>query len=99
MTETADFTTGALYKTLVHYLPTFVQDPFGQEPTLNVQRLREATEKSHEAVYKWLRGSRLTPKNATVLVELANQEPNLKALATLSRKPPTIQDFTPFVFA
>jgi len=98
-TEQANFTTGQLYKTLVQVLPTYVQDPFAETPTLNVQRLREAMGKSHEAVYKWLRSSRLTPPNATQLVELANRDDNLKALSSLGRKPPTIQDFMPFVFS
>lgn len=99
MTETADFTAGPLYKTLVTFFPTMVKNPFEAEPRLNVQKLRKATEKSHEAVYKWLRTSSLTPKNATLLVELANREANLTALSALGRTPPAIQDFSPFVFA
>lgn len=99
MTATPDFTDGDLYKKLVEVLPTYVQDPFAAKPSLNVQRLRDAVGKSHEAVYKWLRSSRLTPANAKELVELANREENQKILRTLGRTPPTIQDFMPFVFA
>lgn len=101
MTTTAaaeNFTAGPLYKKLVQVLPIFVQDPFSEAPSLNVQKLREATAKSHEAVYKWLRSSRLTPENATLIVNLANRTDNVAILAKLDREPPTINDFHPFVF-
>jgi hypothetical protein len=97
-TKTDDFTKGALYKKLVEVLPAYAQDPFSKTPTLNVQRLREAVDKSHEAVYKWLRSSRLTPPNVDAIVELANSTVNLAALKQLGRKPPTREDFLQFVF-
>lgn len=93
-----NFTAGPLYKKLVQVLPAYVQDPFTDNASLNVQRLRSAMGKSHEAVYKWLRSSRLTPTNAEQLVALANGDKNASALASLGRKPPTLSDFLPFVF-
>lgn len=93
-----DFTTGPLYKKLVEVLPAYTKDPFGEAPELNVAKLISAVEKSHEAVYKWLRKSRLTPSNAQQIVALANRADNLKALTSLGRTPPTREDFLQFVF-
>lgn len=98
-TAATDIKDGALYKALTGFLPTFTKDPFSAEPDLNVQRLKEATGKSHEAIYKWLRSSKLTPTNAKLLVDLANSEENTRVLAALQRKPPTFRDFDAFVYA
>lgn len=95
---TENFTDGPLYKMLIQVLPIFVRDPFSATPSLNVQELRDAVGKSHEAVYKWLRKSRLTPDNAKHLVNLANRPENLQVLANMRRTPPTIRDFDKFVY-
>jgi hypothetical protein len=92
------FTQGPLYKKLVEVLPTFVQEPFSDTPKLRVLALCDALKMSHEAVYKWLRKSRLTPDNATALIKLANTAENLKALGALERTAPTIRDFDTFVY-
>ena len=97
-TATENFTTGPLYRKLVHVLPIYAQDPFSDSPTLNVQKLREAAGKSHEAVYKWLRSSRLTPENADLLVRLANSPENQAILTRLDREFPTRKDFETFVY-
>lgn len=103
MTETtstkADFTDGPLYKTLIQFFPLYVKEPFGPDPKLNVLRLQEATDKSHEAVYKWLRKSKLRPENVDLLVEIGNRPENLAVLQTFGRTPPTRETFLPFVFA
>lgn len=93
-----DFTTGPLYKKLIEVLPAYVKDPFSESPELNVAKLISACNKSHEAVYKWLRKSRLTPNNAQQIVALANLPDNLKALKSLDRTPPTLKDLLQFVF-
>lgn len=93
-----DFTTGPLYKKLIEVLPAYVKDPFSDAPELNVAKLIAAVQKSHEAVYKWLRKSRLTPNNAEQIVALANRPDNVNALTKLGRKPPTREDFLQFVF-
>lgn len=98
MTTASDFTVGPLYKKLVEVLPIYVKDPFSAAPKLDVEKLREAASKSHEAVYKWLRKGKITPENATLLVELSNRPENVAILQTLGRTPPTITDFHDFVF-
>jgi hypothetical protein len=98
VTTIDDFKDGPLYKKLIQVLPIFVLDPFSETARFNVQRLIEATGKSHEAVYKWLRSSKLTPDNATMLVGIASSEANVAVLTTLNRPTPTLQDFLPFVF-
>lgn len=98
-TTTTDFKDGALYKALVTHLPVFAKKPFDTASDLDVQALKEATGKSHEAVYKWLRSSKLTPANAQALVKLANSDDNVRVLTALGRTPPTLQDFHSFVFA
>lgn len=95
---TDDFTNGPLYKKLVIVLPIFAQDPFSESPRLNVVKLKEAAKKSHEAVYKWLRSSRLTPENADLLVNLANTLENQSILTKLDRPFPTRKDFETFVY-
>lgn len=98
-TEPSSLIDGTLYKALAQFLPRYTQNPFVAEPSLNVGLLHTELKKSHEAVYKWLRSSRLTPANATALVGLANRADNVKVLATMGRTPPKIDDFMPFVFA
>lgn len=100
-TPAADFKDGALYKALVSYLPLYVKEPFSDEAQLDVEKLRGALprKKSHEAVYKWLRSSKLTPENASMLIELANTAANRKALTALNREPPSRRDFDAFVYA
>ena len=97
-TNAENFTDGPLYAKLIEVLPIFVRDPFSTSPTLNVQALREATSKSHEAVYKWLRKSKLTPENVNLIVALANREDNVAILTKLGRTAPSITDFHDFVF-
>lgn len=64
---------------------------------LDVQRLRAdlVPSKSHEAVYKWLRNSRLTPENAHALRNLANTPLNIAARGGSSV---VLHDFGEFVF-
>lgn len=103
MTETASesraWTSGPLYKYLVQVLPAFVDNPFSADPALNVQKLREATGRSHEGVYKWLRASKLTPAAAKKLIEVAISPTNMDALHRLGRPIPKIEDLHGFVFA
>lgn len=87
-----------LYKKLAQVLPIFVKNPFDDAPELDVRKLQEATGKSHEAVYKWLRKSKLHPDNATLIVDLANRDDNVSILKKLDRTPPSIADFHEFVF-
>jgi len=93
------WSSGPLYKHLVAVLPAFVDNPFSDDPVLNVQKLREATGRSHEGVYKWLRASRLTAAGAKKLVTVANSAENRRALTALNREIPTIDSFARFVFA
>lgn len=93
------FRDGPLYKTLVQVLPIFVKDPFSEAPTLDVQRLKDATAKSHEAVYKWLRKSKLTVENVNLIVEIANRADNVEILTKLDRTPPVFTDFHQFIGA
>lgn len=64
---------------------------------LDVERLRAdvVPSRSHEAVYKWLRKSKLTPENARALIELANRQGNLDARGGTYL---TLRDFDPFVY-
>lgn len=58
---------------------------------LDVEQLAEELGKSQEAIYKWLRKSRLTPDNAAALLDLANKQER--------DTPLTIRDFDKFVYA
>jgi hypothetical protein len=60
---------------------------------LDVIRLARDLKKSHEAVYKWLRTSRLTPANADAIRDLVNRT-RFEGLPVLERK-----DFDAFVYA
>lgn len=96
--DDSNIANGALYKWLVFILPTFVRDPFSDDPSLNVQELREAVGKSPETVYKWLRKNRLTTSNAKRIYSLSHSAENQKVLASLGRTPPVIRDFDRFVY-
>lgn len=63
---------------------------------LDVEQLAGELGKSQEAIYKWLRKSRLTPENADALLALANASDNAVARGgeTLERR-----DFDAFVYA
>ena len=66
---------GPLYTFLTRIFPEHIT-PYNR---LDVQRLRKELNKSHEAVYKWLRSGRLTPDNASALLHLANNAENTAA--------------------
>lgn len=87
---------GALNKLLVHFLPAFTDAPFADGGDLKIDTLKKEVDRSHEAIYRWLRSGRLTIDNAKRLHGAALQPENLKALAALNRQPPTIRDFEPF---
>jgi hypothetical protein len=87
---------GALNKALIRFLPAYTDAPFGDAGILKVKALEGPLNRSHEAIYKWLRANRLTPGNARRIVALANSPENLKALKLLGNKPPEIHDFLPF---
>jgi hypothetical protein len=87
-----------LYRALVDYLPTFVDNPFTAEPTLNVPKLCVAIGKSHEGVYKWLSAGKIIPANALLIVDLAKSDDNLAALKQLGREAPKIEDFVPLFY-
>lgn len=88
-----DWDQGPLNLFLKRIFPSYIT-PYQR---LDVQRLRGdlTPAKSHEAVYKWLRSSRLTPENAQALLRLANSPENL---ATRGNQALTIRDFDEFVF-
>lgn len=86
-----DWSKGALYTFLTRIFPQHIT-PYNR---LDVQRLRKELNKSHEAVYKWLRSGRLTPDNASALLHLANNAEN-----TAARGGSTVlrSDFEDFVY-
>ncbi|MEG3175806.1 hypothetical protein U1872_06160 [Sphingomonas sp. RB3P16] len=76
-------------------LYVFLLDLFPQHRSssglLDVRKLATELGKSHEAVYKWLRKSKISPANADAIRELAIK---LYPDTVLDRK-----DFDPFVYA
>lgn len=88
-----DWTAGPLYQFLLDNLPAYIT-PLG---VLDVQALKVPAERSHEAIYKWLRKGKLTPENARKVLEVMNGPKNVAALAENDRKPPKIEDFLPFM--
>jgi hypothetical protein len=101
-TDKNDWKNGPLNKALIAALPAFVSttETPGITPSksLNVQKLCAALEKSHEAIYKWLRQGKLTPRNAVQLINLANTPENVKLLKAEGRKPLKLEEFNSFVF-
>lgn len=87
-----EWAAGPLYNALMQTFPGHVT----QLGVLDVQRLKRELEKSHEAIYKWLRQGKLTPDNARDIVRVAGSEANLAALAEAGRSPPTFEDFCRF---
>lgn len=73
---------GPLYKLLYRRL-AWLHSP-QQSKIIDVHKLAEALGYSHEAVYKWLRAGKLSPKGA-------------KALVKISRKKLALRDLYPFV--
>lgn len=65
---------------------------------LDVERLGQDLNRSHEAVYKWLRSSRLDPKNAKAILELALTPANAAAIRKSGRTLPQTRDFDQFVY-
>lgn len=89
----SDWKSFPLYGRLVECLPAYVTET----RDLNVKKLHQALQMSHEGVYKWLRSGRLKPENAEAIVELAtSDQANRAALKAAGRKPPKFEDFTPF---
>ena len=89
---------GALNATLCNFLPFYTDNPFSERPKIKVTTIHPIIGLSHECVYRWLRDNKLSRIGAKKLIELSQTPENLRALKTMSRKPPTIQDFAPFVF-
>lgn len=58
---------------------------------LDVEQLADELGRSQEAIYKWLRKSRLTPENAAALLDLANRQER--------DEPLNIRAFDTFVYA
>jgi hypothetical protein len=83
-----------LYAVLVDRLPSFVK-PSG---ALNMKSLREALGRSPEALYKWLRTSKISPETAQQLLALAQTDNNRRLLRDAKRPGPRLQDFSPYVF-
>ena len=66
-----------LYKLLFNRLPWLRSKT--QKKLIDVQKMAEALDYSHEAVYKWLRSGRISPKGAIAVVaasrkKLANRD-------------------------
>ena len=97
--ETQNWATGPLHQALVAVLPLYVRELFSENPKLDVLKLHKDLGKSHEAVYQWMRVNRLLPRNAQLIVEVANRPDNVAALKMMGRKPPKVEDFSRFVFA
>lgn len=98
-TKSPEFTDGLLHAKLVTVLPLYVRDPFSDAPRLDVPRLHRALKLSHEAVYRWLRSDRISPKNVERIVALSNADENRSILDKLGRTPPVLKDFSDFIFA
>lgn len=88
-----DWAAGPLYNKLLEVFPQH-RTTLG---VLDVQKLKVAVKKSHEAIYKWFRNGKLTPDNARAIVKAANDEDNVAALAEIGREPPTFEDFVIFL--
>ena len=90
-----DWTTGPLYQLMFDALPTY----HTKSGILDVLTLKDELKRSHEAVYKWLRTSRLTPENVRRIRGVINQPGNLAALSKLKRKAPDLREFDAFLYA
>lgn len=90
----AEWAKGPLYTFMMKYFPEH-RTAF---EILDVLRLKDDLNRSHEAIYKWLRSSRLTPQNARAIMELAATEKNAAALAARGIAPPEIREFDCFVY-
>lgn len=88
-----DWAAGPLYALMLDIFPTY-RTKLG---VLDVLRMRNELSRSHEAIYKWLRQGKVTGDNARRLIGLASAEENLAALKEAGRKPPTMEDFLPFL--
>lgn len=86
-----EWTNGPLYK--------FMMDIFPSHRTicnyLDVLRLSRELNRSHEALYKWLRKGKLTPENAVLILNLATASPNAALLPSAL----TTRDFEQFIYA
>jgi len=65
---------------------------------LDVKRLANDLELSHERVYAFLRKSKLAPHNADAIRKLACSEPNASLLIAAGRPLPERRDFDKFVY-
>lgn len=91
-----DSTAGRFHAFLVERFPTMVDAPFSDNPTINVQRMADATGFSNQAVYNWISRDRIGRSGVRRLIEIARQPKNLDALKRLGRTPPTVEDFAQF---
>lgn len=96
MTETTgrQWQNGALHRFMVSSLPAFCS-PGGD---LHVRSLTAKLNRSHEAIYRWLRSNQLTPENARAIHDLANSVENARLLKLAGRSAPKMKDFEPFVY-
>lgn len=84
--------TGPLYKKMLEIFPEHLT-PLG---VLDIQRLKVELEKSHEAIYKWLRQGKISPDNARDLIKVAALPENAAILAKHGRPAPVFEDFVSF---
>ena len=92
-----EWTNYPLYKFLSEIFPAYK----GRYHILDVLTIAKRLNISGEAIYRWLRKGKLTPKNAQALCTLANDPANVEELAACNppKKVPVIEDFMPFVFS
>ena len=94
MPHVPEWKSGPLYKTLTAKLPAFCY-PSGD---LRMSDFHDAMGRSHEAVYKWLRASKITPTVAQRICDLSLDPRNVRLLREAGQPKPSIKDFTSFVF-
>ena len=87
-----DWAAGPLYTLMMEIFP----DHRTKLGVLDIPRLTGDLNKSHEAIYKWLRQGKMKPSNARAIIEAANSDENKEALAKAGRKVPEIEEFMPF---
>lgn len=64
----------------------------------DVLRLAGELRLSHEAIYQWFRKGRLSPQNATAILDLALADSNVDILIEKGTQRPNLKDFDIFVY-